>query len=106
MSNLRDIETDPEKSKRLMASLKVYPWSKRNNPPPTKITPNAGRWWKCNSPRGMKFWRLLSDYINREPIEERDRFFIAMLKPLGIEKGKPFNPTERQKKILMEAAYV
>ena len=29
-----------------------------------------------------------------------------MLKPLGIEKGKPFNPTPRQKKLLEEAALV
>jgi hypothetical protein len=29
-----------------------------------------------------------------------------MLKPLGIEKGKPFKPDERQKKILTEAAFV
>jgi len=27
-----------------------------------------------------------------------------MLVPLGIEKGKPFNPTEQQKKVLTEAA--
>lgn len=31
---------------------------------------------------------------------------MAMLKPLGIEKGKPFNPTSRQKKLLKEAALV
>jgi len=29
-----------------------------------------------------------------------------MLKPLGIEKGKPFNPNEKQKKILEEAVLV
>ncbi|MEJ2199115.1 MAG: DUF1254 domain-containing protein [Desulfuromonadales bacterium] len=40
------------------------------------------------------------------PVAERDRFFMAMLKPLGIEKGKPFNPTPEQKKILTEAALV
>ncbi len=39
-------------------------------------------------------------------MEDRDRFFMAMLKPLGIEKGKPFNPDERQTKILTEAALV
>ena len=31
---------------------------------------------------------------------------MTMLKPLGIEKGKPFNPTTEQKKILTEAALV
>ena len=33
-----------------------------------------------------------------EPAIERDRIILAMLVPLGIEKGKPFNPDERQKK--------
>ncbi len=31
---------------------------------------------------------------------------MAMLKPLGFEKGKPFNPDARQKKILEEAMLV
>lgn len=31
---------------------------------------------------------------------------MAMLCPLGIEKGKSFKPDERQKKILTEAAFV
>jgi len=31
---------------------------------------------------------------------------FGMLQPLGIEKGKPFQPTERQRKILLDAAQV
>ena len=31
---------------------------------------------------------------------------MAMLRPLGIEKGKPFQPDDRQKKILTEGAFV
>jgi len=42
--------------------------------------------------------------INNNPVAERDRFFMAMLKPLGIEKGKPFAPDDRQKRILEEGA--
>ena len=56
------------------------------------------------APRGFEYWERLADIINQEPVEERDRFFHAMLKPLGIEKGKPFKPDERQKKILTDAA--
>jgi hypothetical protein len=44
--------------------------------------------------------------IQSEPVEDRDRFFMAMLRPLGIEKGKPFQPDERQKKILTDGAFV
>jgi hypothetical protein len=54
----------------------------------------------------MAYWERLADIINNEVVQEHDRVMMAMLKPLGIEKGKPFNPTERQKKILIEAALV
>ena len=57
-------------------------------------------------PKGMDFWTRLSEVINNNPVQERDRFFMAMLKPLGLEKGKPFQPDERQRTILEEAARV
>jgi hypothetical protein len=50
--------------------------------------------------------RYLSELFQPETPEPRDRVFFAMLQPLGIEKGKPFNPDERQKKILTQAAEV
>jgi hypothetical protein len=58
------------------------------------------------APMGMEYWQRLADVLNSEPVAERDRFFMAMLKPLGIEKGKPFKPTKQQTAILTEAALV
>ena len=52
----------------------------------------------------MAYWERLADIINNEVVQEHDRVMMAMLKPLGIEKGKPFNPTPRQKKKLLEEA--
>jgi len=54
-------------------------------------------------PRGMAFWTMLATAIQDEPVHERDRIMHDMLRPLGIEKGKAFNPTGRQKEILEEA---
>jgi hypothetical protein len=54
----------------------------------------------------MEYWERLNDVIQSEPIEPRDLFFHAMLRPLGLEKGKPFKPDARQKKILTDAALV
>jgi hypothetical protein len=45
-------------------------------------------------------------FINNNPVQEHDRFYMAMLKPLGIEKGKPFQPDARQRKILEEATRI
>jgi len=54
----------------------------------------------------MTYWECLATILNKETLADRDRFFMAMLKPLGIEKGKPFQPDAPQKKILSEAALV
>ncbi|MBE4472421.1 DUF1254 domain-containing protein [Vibrio parahaemolyticus] len=55
---------------------------------------------------GLEYWKTIHQIIQENPVEERDRFVMAQLKFLGIEKGKPFNPTEEQKKILLEASKV
>ena len=44
--------------------------------------------------------------LQQEPVEERDRMITAMLAPLGLEKGKKFQPNERQIKLLTEGALI
>jgi hypothetical protein len=103
---LRNLETDPSRAQEVLEGFQLYPFAKRSAPEKTKIIPAKGRVWSSNQPRGMKFWQVLADAVNSEPAAERDLFFLAMLKPLGIEKGKPFKPDARQQEILDEAAYV
>jgi hypothetical protein len=104
----RVLETDPLKATALQTAVRIYPFSQRNNPPPTRgLTPKPEAEHRVQShSRGLAYWERLAQALSLEPTEDRDRFFVAMLKPLGIEKGKPFNPDERQKKILTEAALV
>jgi hypothetical protein len=108
-SLLLGIRLMPKEQDARMAILKkiaIYPYAERKDPKPRGyITPN-GKPWLAAQPRGMEYWERLADIINREPVFERDRFFLAMLKPLGIEKGKPFTPDARQKRILKEATLV
>lgn len=87
-----------------LTGIKVYPLSKADNPPETRIVKAGDRPLASIAPKGFEYWQLLADVLGRETVEERDRFFHAMLKPLGIEKGKPFAPDARQKKILTDAA--
>lgn len=54
-------------------------------------------------PRGMAFWQILDEAIQAETVAERDRIMHDMLRPLGIEKGRPFEPTSQQRKILEQA---
>jgi hypothetical protein len=88
-----------------LKQIKVYPLSQSGHPSPNTFK-DGSKPANTIAPRGFAYWQILSDIINSEPVQERDRFFMAMLKPLGIEKGKPFNPNERQKRILTQAADV
>jgi hypothetical protein len=103
---LRNLETDTDRAAAVTDAFRIYPYAQRDDPPPTGIVPCEGREWATNQPRGLSYWEALSEAIDNGPVEERDRFFHAMLKPLGIEKGQPFAPTERQKAILEEAVFV
>ncbi|CAB3809598.1 DUF1254 domain-containing protein [Paraburkholderia fynbosensis] len=60
--------------------------------------------WSATAPRGLQYWKLLSDILSDEPVREVDKAWVAMLLPLGIEKGKPFQPDTRQKGILLKGA--
>jgi len=102
----RALDPDPAKAAAWIKQLRLYPYAKRDNPPATRIPSPEGREWSQVPPRGLAYWERLADIINREPVIERDRFFMAMLAPLGIEKGKPFKPDARQKKLLEEATFV
>jgi hypothetical protein len=84
--------------------VKVYPLSESSNPKPNKFTTMSGKVIDTTPPTGMEFWERLSGYINNNPVQARDLFYMGMLKPLGIEKDKEFKPDARQRKILEEAA--
>lgn len=106
MMGLRITVTDPKEAEALLAQLQIYPHAKRENPPATKIVSAKGRKWTGVPARGMAYWQRLHEVIQREPMDERDRFFHSMLRPLGIEKGKRFAPDKRQKKLLTDAVLV
>ncbi|MGB7478252.1 MAG: DUF1254 domain-containing protein [Polyangiales bacterium] len=94
-------------AQKLRTAVKAYKLSEAKNPPKTKFMkyePKPGDKIALNTqPRDMRFWELVNAYVQKEPMADRDRFFYAWLKDLGIEKGKPFKPTASQKKILKEA---
>lgn len=100
----RVLDPDRQKALAAMAAMRIYPYSQRDNPPaPPHVSP-AGRKWSGEQPRGLAYWEELARVINEEPVHERDRMILGMLQPLGIEKGKPFDPDARQKRILIDAA--
>ena len=102
----RSLDPDMEKGMKWIRSIQLYPYAERENPPQTKFVDAGNRVWDHIQPRGMEYWESLADIINNEVVLDHDRVMMAMLKPLGIEKGKPFEPDERQVRILTEGALV
>ena len=103
---IRSLNPDTKKGIAWIRSLQLYPYAEKDNPPKTRFIDAEDKKWSHMQPRGMAYWERLADIINNEVVQKHDRVMMAMLKPLGIEKGKPFNPDVRQKKILTEAALV
>jgi hypothetical protein len=103
---LRSLDPDPHKAQQWTERIRLYPYSQRANPPTIKILTPGGKPGSQRQPRGMAYWEQLAAIINQEPVQERDRIMMGMLKPLGIEKGHPFEPDARQKTLLEDAAFV
>jgi hypothetical protein len=103
---LRILTPDLDEGKALREAFRLYPYAERDNPGVTNIVSPDGKVWSGTQPRGMAYWTLLAETLDREPVREQDRIMMAMLKPLGIEKGKPFIPDASQIEILTEAAFV
>lgn len=100
------VEGDFAGAEQVVRKMKIYPLSQSASPKPTRFVSVTGQVIDTLAPSNIEFWARLSAYVNNNPVAERDRFYMAMLKPLGIEKGKEFKPDARQKAILEEAARI
>jgi hypothetical protein len=58
--------------------------------------------WSATAPRGLDYWKTLAGIVSEEPVREVDKSWMAMLKPLGVEKGKSFAPDKHQQSILLK----
>jgi hypothetical protein len=102
----RGLDPDRAVAEATVRNHQIYGWDQRSNPASTKYTEVGGREWQSAQPATLDYWRLLSELYLNEPVAPRDRMMFGMLKPLGIVPGKPFQPDERQAKILTDAAKV
>ena len=58
------------------------------------------RLWEATPPIGLSYFELVHRAIQQEPVADRDKAFMGYLRTLGIEDGKPFEPTPRQAELL------
>ena len=97
-SNLKShSDADVAKSVAYGKQVKVYPLSQAANPPPTVFTDAANVVFDSTIRYDASFFTSLDRVVQNEPWLPRDRAMIDVLRSLGIEKGKPFNPDAKTK---------
>jgi hypothetical protein len=85
---------------------KIYPLGLKGMPPQLKFVDLSGKPFNTVAPADYTSWELLNQLVQEEPSESLDQIRLGFYAAIGIEKGKPFAPDERMKKILTEAAAV
>src|SRR5580692_1750468 len=87
-------------------NLRVYPLSQAANPPATRFINGSGVDLNTVHANDFGYFEELNEVVQEEPSEALDPERLGLFASVGIEKGKPFAPDERMKKILTEAAAV
>jgi hypothetical protein len=101
------VDGDPKPGVDLVKKFtKVYPLSKAANPPVMNVANLYNKAFNTVAPADYAFWELLNQVVQEEPSDSLDPTRLGFFAAIGIQKGKPFMPDARMKKILTEAAAV
>ena len=84
--------------------IRVYPLSQAANPAPTVFVDAIDVVYDSTIPYDLRFFQSLDRVVQIEPWLPRDKLMIDMLKSIGIEKGKPFDPDAQTQDALNSAA--
>jgi hypothetical protein len=93
-------------SENIRNNLKVYPLAKASNQPKMEFTNVSGKTMHMIVPNDYSAFEKLHALIQIEPEEYLGKEAKGMMAAIGIEKGKPFEPDERMKKILEDASNI
>jgi hypothetical protein len=85
---------------------RIYPLSQAGNPPANVFVDVSGKAFSTVAPGDYRVWEALDRIVQSEPVASLDPVTLGFFASVGIEKGKPFAPDARMKKILTEAAAV
>ena len=83
--------------------LKIYPLSAAKRPPQMEFISGSGKVFNTIHANDISFYEELDRVIQREPIGMIDPELRGLFASIGIQKGKPFQPDARMKKILTDA---
>ena len=86
--------------------FRIYPLSQKDNPPKMNFINVSGTEHNTIHRMDFGYWEEVNETIQAEPATGLNPEIRGLLAAIGIEKGKPFVPDARMKKILTEASKV
>jgi hypothetical protein len=90
----------------ILERLKVYPLAVADNPPPVDVINASGNVANLVQSGGLSVYEDIDSLVQADPADALDPELTGQLAAIGIVKDKPFNPDERMKRILSDAAAV
>lgn len=101
------VDGKPDDAVHLFRSgVKVYPFSTRENPPAMEWTSVSGAVVNTVHANDVSYYEEVAQVIRKEPIALIDPETRGLLASIGITKAAPFEPDERMRAILTDAAAV
>ncbi|CAH7015569.1 conserved exported hypothetical protein [Vibrio chagasii] len=82
--------------------IKIYNLADAENPPKTDYLDATDVAYDSLPYYNETFFQDINDVIQENPVRTQDKAMVSLLKDLGIEKGKKFDPSEEQKKAMRE----
>ena len=101
------VDGDPKPAvESIKKNMRIYPLAQAKNPPETKFISATGLEFNTVHANNFHYYEEVNEIVQEEPADALNPETLGLLASIGIEKGKPFAPDERMKKILIEAAAV
>lgn len=95
---------DPAPAVALAEKTRVYPlFAPEKGVKPMQFPNGSGKHIEMMYPTDNAYWAKLRDFVDYEPVSAIDPEVRGVLASIGIAKGKPFNPTVKQKELLKKA---
>jgi hypothetical protein len=87
-------------------TFKVYPLGKDASASKVTFVNGSGKEMNTIHANNFSFYTELNEVVQEEPTSAMDMETLGLFAAIGIEKGKPFAPDARMKKILVDAVAV
>lgn len=86
---------------------RIYPlWEVEKNIPLMDFPNASGKRLKMMYPTDFTYWEKMHKFVDYEPVTAINSELRGVLASIGIIKGKPFNPTAKQKELLNKAVKI